>query len=229
MKVTYYGHAALLIETNSGVSLLVDPFITDNKHAQGFVTADDFSPDVLLLTHAHFDHWGDSPSIIARAKPQVIGALEVVSYVQRELGHDDVFGMNSGGSHSFPWGRATFTYARHSSSFPDGTYGGIAGGFILHVDDMCVYIAGDTCRFAEMAWIGDHHDIDVCFLPIGDTFTMGPDEAVEAAKMLKPKLTIPVHFDTFPPIEVDVRAWSASMESAGLASRVLSAGDVLSL
>jgi L-ascorbate metabolism protein UlaG (beta-lactamase superfamily) len=229
MTVTSFGHSALQIVTDDGTTILVDPFLTGNRHAEGVVSPDDLAPDVLLLTHAHGDHWGDTPSIVERAAPLVISNYEIATYVQQHLGHENAFGMNTGGSASFPWGRVTLTYARHSSSFPDGTYGGLAGGFLLHIDGRCLYLAGDTCRFAEMAWLGESHDIDIAALPIGDTFTMGPEEAVEAAKMLRPALTIPLHYGTFPPIEVDPQAWAAQMKGAGLAARVPAPGEAIEI
>lgn len=228
MTVTYYGHSAFQIGTG-GTTILVDPFISGNPHCEGVVTAADVDPDVLLLTHAHGDHYGDTEAIVKRAKPTVVGPFEVTNYVQKQTGHEDVLPMNTGGSWDFDWGRLTNTYARHSSSFPDGTYGGLASGFVLRAEGACVYNTGDTCRFAEMAWIGEQHEIDLCLLPIGDDFTMGPDEAVEAAKMLRPKLVVPLHYNTFPFIQQDPEAFAAKVRAAGMEARVLQPGESMDL
>lgn len=228
MKLTYFGHSAFQIETG-GTILLFDPFISGNPHAEGVVAADDLSPDVLLLTHAHGDHWGDSPDLIKRAKPLVIGAFEVTNYVTEQTGHEDVHPMNTGGAASFDWGRVTMTWARHSSSFPDGTYGGNPAGYLLELEGKTIYVAGDTDRFAEMAWYGEDHQIDLALLPVGDDFTMGPEEAVRAAKMLRPGLVVPVHWGTFPVLTGDPDAFVDQLEKAGLKGRKLEAGDTLDL
>lgn len=229
MTVTFYGHAVIQIETG-GTTLLFDPFISGNPHCEGVLTVDDVAPDVLLLTHAHGDHYGDTEAIVERAKPLVVGQFEVASYVTKKTGHEDAHPMNTGGAWDFDWGRLTNTYARHSSSFPDGTYGGLAGGFMLEAERKTVYVSGDTCRFAEMAWIGEQYDIDLAFLPIGDDFTMGPDEAVEAVKMLKPRLVVPTHYDTFPLIEADAAAFAEAVrDQTDADARVLAPGASVDL
>lgn len=228
MTVTYYGHSAIQIETG-GTTLLFDPFIDDNPHCEGVVTAADLSPDVVLLTHAHGDHYGDTEAIVKRASPMVVGPYEVVQYVGKQTGHEDTHPMNAGGAWDFDWGRVTNTYARHSSSFPDGTYGGLASGFVLEAEGTTVYNTGDTCRFAEMAWTGEQYDINLLFLPIGDDFTMGPDEAVEAVKMLRPALVVPVHYNTFPYIETDPEAFAEAVRQTSTKARVMEPGESFDL
>lgn len=228
MRITYYGQAAVQIETG-GTTLLFDPFITGNKHAEGVVTADDLEPDVLLITHAHSDHWGDTPSLIARTNALVVADHEIAEYLSRAHDYENVHPMNTGGKWDFDWGRVTRTYARHSSSFPDGTYGGLAGGFILEAEGKTVYHTGDTCAFAEMAWLGEDYEIDLALLPIGDNYTMGPEEAVRCVEMLKPALTVPMHYGTFPFIEVDPRRFSDAMQEAGFEARVMTPGETLAL
>ena len=225
MKLTYFGHSALQIETN-GTTILFDPFITGNGLAEGVVTPSDLNPDVILLTHAHGDHWGDTLEIAKRSGALVVANFEITSYAQNH-GHSAVQPMNTGGSWTFNWGTVTQTYARHSSSFPDGTYGGNPNGYLLHLEGMCIYNAGDTCPFAEMAWIGEDNAVDLALLPIGDCFTMGPADSVRAARMVKPALTIPIHYNTFPLIEVDTEHWSGLMAGAGFATRVLAPGETL--
>jgi L-ascorbate metabolism protein UlaG (beta-lactamase superfamily) len=228
MQLTYYGHSAFQIDTN-GSTLVFDPFITGNPHAEGIVSAEDLEADVLLLTHAHGDHFGDTPSILDRTDAFVVANHEIVQYLSRKYGYKRAQGMNTGGSWAFDWGRVRQTYARHSSSFPDGTYGGNPNGFILEIDGRCIYNTGDTEPFAEMAWIGDDYDVDVALMPIGDCFTMGPSDALRAVGMIKPKLTIPLHYDTFPPIEVDLEHWERLMADAGFETRVLAGGETLDL
>ena len=225
MKLTYFGHSAFQIETN-GTTLLFDPFITGNPLAEGVVAAGDLDPDVILLTHAHGDHWGDTLDIAQRTGALLVANYEITTYAQNH-GHDIVQPMNTGGSWTFDWGKVKQTYARHSSSFPDGAYGGNPNGYLVYIEGQCIYAAGDTCPFAEMAWIGEENHVDVALLPIGDCFTMGPEDSVRAARMVKPKLTIPIHYDTFPLIEVDTDQWAALMGAAGFATQVLAPGETL--
>ena len=228
MTITYFGHSAIQIETG-GTTLLFDPFIDGNSHAEGVVTVGDLSPDVILITHAHYDHWGDTPAIAERTGAQIVGQWEVCEYAKREHGHENVHPMNTGGTWDFAWGRVTQTYARHSSSFADGTYGGLAGGYLLHAEDLLIYNAGDTALFPDMERIGRTHRIDLAFLPIGDDLTMGLDDAVEAARRLRAKRVVPVHYGTFPFIEVDVDAWASKMDDAGLEALVMQPGDTVEL
>ncbi len=226
MIITYFGHSALQIKTGE-TTLLIDPFITGNKLSEGIVSPEVLNPDAILMTHAHGDHWGDAPSILKRTGALLVADFEITTYAERELGHSNVHPMNIGGSWDFEWGEVIRTYARHSSSFPDGTYGGLAGGFVLHLEDKCIYIAGDTCAFVEMEWIGEDHDIDVAFLPIGDNLTMGPEEAAQCVEMLEPALTVPVHYDTFPYIEIDMNRFNDAMDEAGCQARVMAPGETL--
>ncbi len=227
MELTYFGHSAFQIRTGE-TTLLFDPFITGNPHTQEVVKAEDLNPDVILLTHAHGDHWGDTPAIAPRSGALIVANFEITQYATTKLGHERVHPMNTGGSWSFDWGRVRQTDARHSSSFPDGTYGGNPNGYLLYLEGKVLYNAGDTDRFAEMAYYAEEN-IDVAFLPIGDCFTMGIDESVKAAQMLKPKLVIPIHYNTFPLIEVDVSEWEDKMARAGFQTRVLKPGETLTL
>lgn len=228
MELTYFGHSALQIKTEKA-TLLFDPFITGNSKAEAVTSVEALTPDVILLTHAHGDHWGDTAEIAKRTGAMVVANFEICEYVKRVHEHSRVHAMNSGGSWNFDWGHVTFTYARHSSSFPDGTYGGNPNGLLLKLEGKCIYNLGDTSPFSEMQWIGEEHDIDVALMPIGDCFTMGSAGAIRSAKMLKPALTIPIHYDTFPPIEVDVAEWENGMDAAGFSTKVLSPGETILL
>lgn len=228
MKLTYFGHSAFQLEIRD-TTVLVDPFITGNPHTEGVITADELEPDVILLTHAHGDHWGDTPSIARRTGALVVSNYEITNYLTGKHGHEHVQPMNTGGWYTFPWGRVQYTWARHSSSFPDGTYGGNPGGFLIHAEDTCLYAAGDTSPFAEMEWIGEEHDIHLALLPVGDCFTMGPEDSIRAANMLGPNVTVPVHYNTFPPIEIDIDAWAELMDDAGRVHRIMAPGENVTL
>ena len=134
MKLTYFGHSAIQLEVG-GTKVLIDPFITGNPQAEGVVKAADLKPDVILLTHAHGDHWGDTESIVANSDPLVVANHEIVTYLSGRTGHAKVQGMNLGGTFVMDWGRVTQTLARHSSSCPDGTYGGHPNGYLSESGD----------------------------------------------------------------------------------------------
>ncbi len=227
MILTYFGHSAFQIEAG-GATLLFDPFITGNKHTSGVVRAEDLHPDLIFLTHAHGDHWGDTMDIAQRSGALVVGNFEVTNYVQAQ-GHAHVYPLNTGGTGHFDFGRATMTYARHSSSFPDGTYGGNPNGYLLHAEGRCIYNTGDTSAFAEMAWIGEDHQVDCMLMPVGDRFTMGSRGSIRAAAMVGARQNIPLHYDTFAPIETDIGAWAAAMGRAGLPAHILAPGECLTL
>jgi L-ascorbate metabolism protein UlaG (beta-lactamase superfamily) len=229
MRLTYFGHAAVRIEIG-GTTVLIDPFISDNPLAEAAgVDPSGLEADVILLTHAHGDHFGDTPAIAKRTGALVVGQHEITEYMSRVHGHSNVHGVNIGGSWVFEWGRLTQTYARHSSSFPDGTYGGLASGYLIEAEGRTVYHAGDTCAFAEMEWIGSQHAIDLAFLPIGDNYTMGASEAVRCMGMLRPALVVPIHYNTFPPIAADPGDFVRLAAEAGFNARVLAAGDSMDL
>lgn len=224
MKLTYYGHSAFKLETAEH-TLLIDPFISDNPHTDE--APENLTPDYIILTHAHGDHLGDTVAIAKRSGATVISSFEIVNY----LGKQDVegHGMNPGGAVSFPFGRVNFTPAWHSSSFPDGTYGGMPMGVVLESDGKRIYHAGDTALFSDMALIGKK-PLDLALLPIGSNFTMDPDDALEAVKLLKPKKVVPIHYNTFDAIKQDAAAFKKAVEAESDAECViLGAGEVLTL
>jgi len=226
MKLTYFGHSAFRFEIG-GVDILLDPFITGNIHAEGVVTADSLSPDFILLTHAHGDHWGDTAEIATRSGAKVVANFEITQYLSENHGHSNVQPLNTGGSWKFEWGRVTQTYARHSSAFPDGTYGGNPNGFMIEADGKVIYAMGDTGPFSEMEWLAQDYDIDMALMPIGDCFTMGPAASIRAANMIRAGVTIPIHYNTFPLIEVDTFEWERLMADAGHRTRVLTPGETI--
>jgi L-ascorbate metabolism protein UlaG (beta-lactamase superfamily) len=189
-------------------NLVIDPFLTGNPVAT--IKPETLSPQYIILTHAHGDHTSDVEPLAKRLSAPIISNFEIVQYyVDKGLnGHH----MNTGGSFTFPFGKLTFTPAWHSSSFPDGSYGGNPMGVILELEGKRIYHAGDTALFSDMALIGKK-GIDLALLPIGDNFTMGPEDALEAVKLLNPKQVIPVHYNTFGVIQQDGQAFKDKVES----------------
>ncbi|ARF13259.1 metal-dependent hydrolase [Sporosarcina ureae] len=201
MKISYHGHSIVKIETK-GKTILIDPFITGNQLTD--LKAEDEKPDVILLTHGHNDHVGDTMDIAKREDILVVAPNELAVY----LGFQglNTHGMNIGGAKEFDFGKVKYTQAFHSSSYTtednEIIYTGMPAGLLLTIEDKVIYHAGDTSLFSDMKLYGEE-GIDVAFLPIGDNFTMGPRDAAKAVELLQPKLTVPVHYNTFPPIELD--------------------------
>lgn len=221
MQLTYLGHSAVRIQSGDH-DILIDPFLAASPLA-----AADLAPSHIVLTHAHGDHYGDTEQIAGRSGATVVSSAEIATYVgARGL---KAHGMNIGGGYAFPFGRLTFTPAWHSSSFPDGTYGGMPMGVVLEIEGKHLYHAGDTGLFSDMTVIG-RFDLELALIPIGDNYTMGPADAVEAVKLINPKRVVPIHYNTFPVIEQDAEAFARNVE-AQTESRctVLEPGGVLDL
>ncbi|MBB6100104.1 L-ascorbate metabolism protein UlaG (beta-lactamase superfamily) [Deinobacterium chartae] len=223
MRIQYLGHSAVYIETGSH-RLIIDPFIEGNALCPvplEELLARDLTH--VLITHAHGDHWGNALDF-ARRGAVVVGTAEIAGYAQQN--GVQAHAMNIGGRWQFEWGSVRLTPAWHSSSFPDGTYGGMPTGMVLEVEGQRIYHAGDTARFSDMRLIGDL-DLDLAFLPIGDNFTMGVHDAAESLHDLRPDLTVPVHYNTFPPIRTDPQEFVSAAELRGFAARVVQPGDWL--
>ena len=225
--ITWLGHATFLVET-SGERVLIDPFLDDNPSAT--VKASEVEADWLLITHGHFDHMADAVAIATRTGARVVANFEVCNWLQRKgVDPDKTVPINPGGGADCSFGRVTMTIAHHSSSLPDGSYGGVAGGLVLDLADGRVYFAGDTALFLDMKLIG-LKKLDMAVLPIGDKFTMGPDDALEAVKFLNPKRVVPCHYNTMPPIEQDAAAWADRVRQQTAADPVvLAVGEGVTL
>ncbi len=208
VTLTWHGHACWTVESDDA-TLLIDPFLSDNPMAD--VGPDDVSPDYILISHGHFDHVGDAVEIAKRTGATIISTFEVVNYCQ-EQGAESGHGMNIGGGYNFPFGRVQLTIAHHTSMLPDGRYGGDPAGFLVTTGGATIYDAADTALFGDMKLYGDMNEIDVALLPIGDNFTMGPRDALQAVKFLRPKVVIPMHYNTFDLIAQDVDAWAAQVK-----------------
>lgn len=202
MKITYHGHSCLTIEMADGQRLIIDPFITGNSKTDLIV--EKVTADWVLVTHGHSDHIGDMIPIAEKNDATIISIVEIANYAQSRgvKGH----GMNIGGKYEFPFGTVKFVPAQHSSSYEvDGIlqYMGEPSGIIIHAEGKTIYHAGDTADFSDLALLKEQFSIDVAFLPIGDNYTMGPEDAARAAKRIGAKLVVPIHYNTFPVIEQD--------------------------
>jgi L-ascorbate metabolism protein UlaG (beta-lactamase superfamily) len=201
-KITWLGHGAFAVET-SGRTVLIDPFLTGNPAAS--TTADKVKADAIIVSHGHGDHVGDTVAIAKRTGAVVIAVHEIAVWAEGQ-GVAQTHGMNAGGAHQFDFGTVKLTPAVHSSSLPDGSYAGIACGVLLTVSDGILYHACDTALFSDMQLIG-RAGIDLAIVPIGDNYTMGPDDAIEAVRLLQPKRVIPAHHSTWPLIAQDAGEW----------------------
>ncbi|HQN68368.1 MAG TPA: metal-dependent hydrolase [Anaerolineaceae bacterium] len=205
---TWYGHATLGLTVGEH-KLLVDPFFTGNPVAP--ITADEALADFILITHGHGDHVGDAQAIAKRNNALIISNFEIAGWFA-EQGLES-HAQHLGGGFHHPFGYLKLTLALHGSALPDGGYGGNPAGLLLTTPDgKKIYMAGDTGLFGDMQLIGDE-GIDLAVIPIGDNYTMGPDDALRAVKLLRPKQVVPIHYNTWPLIEQDPHAWKVRVEA----------------
>lgn len=217
MKITYIGHSTVLLETEKA-NLLIDPYITENPLA-GLTIEELPKIDAIILSHGHGDHIGDTQTIAERDGSLVIAIAELATY----FGWKGLktHGLSIGGGYTFPFGRVKLTIAFHGSSVTlEETHqildAGMPAGILLDIEGKTIYHAGDTALFSDMKLIGERHPIDLAFLPIGDNFTMGPEDALLAAKWIGAKEVVPIHYNTFPPIRQDASKFVDQLRGCGL-------------
>ena len=204
VQVTWQSHACFLIEA-AGKKIWIDPFISGNPLSP--VKADEVEADYILVSHGHGDHVGDTVAIAQRTGATVISNAEINGWMTAQ-GVENTHPQHIGGGFDYPFGRVKLTIAHHGSAMPDGTYGGNPCGFLITVEDRKIYHACDTGLFYDMKLIGEE-GIDLAILPIGDNYTMGPDDALRAVHLIAPKKVVPIHYDTFEVIRQDPKAWAA--------------------
>ncbi|MDX2038631.1 MAG: metal-dependent hydrolase [Isosphaeraceae bacterium] len=222
-RLQWAGHSTLRLESD-GITLLVDPFYTGNPSAEAAgLSASDLDPTYILVSHGHEDHLGDTVALALRCNATVIANYEISKWLQ-EQGLTRVHGMQHGGGIALEGGlHVKLTLAFHGSTLPGGGYGGNPCGFVITLPDgRRIYDAADTALFGDMRLIGDK-GLELAILPIGDYFTMGPDDAIDAIGLLRPKLVMPIHYNTFPPIAQDVEAWAKRVEAETSAKPVVPA------
>lgn len=213
MNLSFHGQSTIYFEAN-GKKVIVDPFITGN--GQSDLDANAIEVDYIILTHGHGDHFGDTVELANRNNATVIGSAELGDYLTTNKNVENVRPMNIGGKAEFEFGTVKFVQAFHSSSLTDDNgipvYLGMPMGVIIEVEGKTIYHTGDTGLFSDMKLIAELHPVDVCFVPIGDNFTMGIDDASYAINtFIKPKITVPVHYDTFELIEQDPNEFKSAV------------------
>lgn len=226
MKLTYFGHSCFLLET-AQARVLLDPFLTGNDQAP--VKAADVACDFILISHAHEDHTGDALSIAQRCGATIVANYEICEYFSAKGAN--THGMNPGGGYTFPFGRVKLTLAHHTSSMEAGLnpiYGGVACGLLVQADGKTLYHAGDTALFMDMQLLA-RTGLDVALLPIGDNFTMGPEDALIALDFLKPRMAVPMHYNTWPIIAQDPSAFAAQAAQKGHTVRAMKPGEMLAI
>lgn len=227
MKLTFLGHACFLIQ-GPNHTLITDPFLTDNPHTN--IAIDSLKVDYILLSHAHSDHMGDTIAIARANEATVICNVEIANYLAAK--GIKTHGMQMGGGFNFPFGRVKMTIAHHGSSVTEGNRVISLGnpcGFLVTVTEKTIYFAGDTGLFYDMKLLGELHPLDVALLPIGDNYTMGPDDAARAVDFLHPKTVIPMHFDTWDIIKQDPQEFARQVTTADCKVVILDINEVFEI
>jgi len=211
----YLGHACFILE-QQGTSILFDPFLTGNPLAPSLP---ELKPTLILVTHGHGDHLGDALDIAKRSGAPILTMVELASYCASKGAK--ATGANYGGKVAFDFGWVKLVPAWHTSSVPEGVYVGNPCGFVVNFFGKTFYHPGDTCVFEDMKLIAELTPIDVAYLPVGDFYTMGTDEAVKAVQLLQPKIVIPGHYGTFPVLVPNANDFRQSVERATTAQCVV--------
>ncbi|MDX1602046.1 MAG: metal-dependent hydrolase [Salinimicrobium sediminis] len=226
MKITHYGHSTFSIEVK-GIHLLVDPFISGNEKVKDKVNIEELKADYILLTHAHQDHTLDAEAIAKRTGAVIISNYEITTHYENK--GLEVHPLNHGGKWSFDFGTVKYVNAIHTSSFPDGSYGGQPGGFVIEGEHKNIYIAGDTALTMDMKLIPMHTRLDLAILPIGDNFTMGIDDAILASDFIECDKILGCHYDTFGFIEIDHEMAKRKFYEKGKDLMLLETGESIEL
>jgi len=225
MKTTFYGQSTFMLEAG-GKKLLFDPFITPNPEAKA-IDIHSLKPDYILVSHGHGDHVADLLAIQKSSDAIIICIAEIANWLGKH-GINNAHGMNIGGGFNFEFGRVKMVNAVHSSTLPDGSPGGNPAGFVLHIDGKVVYYAGDTALTYDMKLLADEN-LDWAYLPIGDNYTMGVDDAIKASGFINCNNVIGMHYDTFPVIKIDVDEAEAKFVKAGINIKLPKIGESVEL
>jgi len=227
MKATFYGHATIALDLE-GANVLFDPFITPNELAKA-IDINTLQPDYIILSHAHGDHVADVAAIQKNAGATVIAIVETAAWVARQgISEEKIIEMNFGGTVKTSFGSAKMVYALHTNSTPDLQYGGVPAGYVIKSGDKKIYFAGDTALTLEMQLLADEQ-LDWAILPIGDHYTMGVDDAIKAAGFINCRHIIGIHYNTFPPIQIDEEEAKRKFAEAGLNLHLLPIGGSIEL
>lgn len=226
VNIHFLGHSTFIFSSGEH-HLLVDPFIEGNpKCPLDLKAVQEMNISAVLVSHAHGDHWGNALDF-GKAGVPIIATYEIANYAEQH-GAKNTVGMNIGGTYKADWGSVYITPAWHSSSFPDATYGGMPTGLVIELGGKRIYFAGDTAMFSDMRLIGDR-GLDVAMLPVGDHYTMGPEEAARSLELLRPKLAIPMHFGTFPALSGDPEDFKVAGQMRDVEVKVMQPGEQLTL
>ncbi len=231
MEIRYHGHSCFEM-IDGETSLLVDPFLAPNSPVAK-VTAADVNPTHIALTHGHADHVADVAAVAGRTGAQVVAMVELANWLE-EQGVENVSDPNLGGTVTFEGVSIKLVPAWHTNTAPgsderpfsagQGTPLGVAAGLIIKMGGLTIYDAGDTCLFGDMELIGRRHEVDVALLPIGGHYTMDREDAAYAATLIGAKRVVPIHYDTFPPIETDAQAFASDLDNHGIEALVIEPG-----
>ncbi|AWX54811.1 metal-dependent hydrolase [Brevibacillus brevis] len=229
LDIRFHGHSSVQV-TSEGHSIMIDPFISGSPVAA--TKLEDISVQYILLTHGHQDHILDAVELAKKNDATIVATHELATYLSWQ--GVKTISMNLGGSIKLPFGKVKMTQAFHSSGVvlddeKQIVYMGMPGGFVIELGGKTLYHAGDTGLFGDMKLIGERHNIDLAFLPIGDVFTMGPEDALVAAEWVQADFVVPIHYDTFPPIKQDGEAFVAELAEKDIRGKALKPGETLRL
>lgn len=226
IEITYYGHSTFLVKVGDK-TIIFDPFISPNEKASKIDVAS-LRADYVLISHGHEDHVADAEAITKASDAMLVSNYEVAVWFA-EKGIEKYHPMNHGGSKKFDFGKVKYVNAIHSSTLPDGASGGNPGGFVIQHEKGCFYYAGDTALTYDMKLIGEEFKVDFAFMPIGDNFTMGIEDAIKAADFVGTDKIIGMHYDTFPYIEIDLEHAKKAAAKAGKELILLNIGDSIKI